>query len=96
MLLSTAYYDLRQRKLGLTKHESKQRVYLVIHIRYIHNKLYIVLEVVSQYPAYNIRAHIVSGMAQVGVIVHCWTASIPANPFSLPIERYEGGFGPGE
>ena len=57
--------------------------YLVIHVGDVHYEVDIKLEVVFQYPSYDIRRDIVSRVTQMGVVIDCWTASIPGHTLAL-------------
>ena len=68
--------------------------HLVVNIRYVHYKLDIEFEVVTQYAPNDVCGDIVASVAKVGIVVYSRTAHIPRNVLLLSIDGYERGFSP--
>lgn len=51
----------------------------VIHVRHVHDVMYVVPEVVLQHSPDDIKGHVVAGMAHVGRVIDRGPAGIPAD-----------------
>lgn len=65
--------------------------YLVIHVRNVHHKVDIELEVVAHNAPNDISADIVAGVAQMRIIIDSRTTGIPIHLLPLGIDWNEGG-----
>ena len=66
---------------------------LIVNISDIHDIQYTVAKIVLQDPSDNVKCDVVSGMAHVCTIVHCWPALIPGQlPAAWTPNRYKGLF----
>lgn len=70
--------------------------YLVIYIGDVHDEFNVKFKVVPHDPPDNVCAHIIPSMAEVRVVVHGWSTSIPGDSSIALIERYEWSLGPCE
>lgn len=82
------YESLRSREWG--GRGKKSLPYLVIDVCNVHNKVDIKLEVVAHDAPNDIGADIVSGMAQMRIVVDCWSAHVPRDLLSSWVNRNKG------
>lgn len=56
---------------------------LVVNVSHILDKVDVVAKVVLQNSAADIRAHVITGVAHMGVVVHRWPTTVPCNVVEL-------------